>query len=435
MAEKLSDKMMRDLTGSQVTNAQQSLTTLQPQYQQLQDRLAQLRQEQVGIAQSGIDAPGNRERYTSVNSDLANTENQIKSLQDQISRQQSIISDPSQLMTAQDRDFVKGAKFGESVLGDEGLGRLGTDSEMMNIKGRLEEFAKGMSSEEMLAKKEIALQDINKQNLGSQRALQARLAQAGVKGAIGGSQLRDVAIAGLQQKTNLERDLMLQGREMERAGVQDLATFTGEVKKFDLGQAAKEKDIVLQSGMGLQQMGVAERSAQAQAEAERAAAAARSAAACFPKGTLVGTKYGLKPIEEIKPMDILHDGAIVQIVGKGVSDDLYKWRDIIITGEHCVLEDSGWLEVRHSKEAVKIDSPMIEVYNIFVTGHKLHVKGQVVADFASLYTLGGINAVINNQMQRLRKRGLSAISRVVEKVGMAISKIRDIAFNRNNNGN
>lgn len=437
MAEekKISERMLSDLTGNAVSSAQQQLGTLQPQYQQLQQKLADLQNQRWAMVNKGMgDDKLKLEQYGSLSSQVQDITKQLSPLQAQINAQQAIINDPSSTLSAQDRDFLKGARFGESILGD-GLGRLGTDPTMMEMEKRFKSLSEGMSSQEMLARKEQALQSINESNVGAQRALQARLAQAGVKGNIAGSQMRDVTIAGLQQKANLERDLMLQQREAERAGLQDYAKFTGEIKKFDLGQAAKEKDVVLQAGMGLSQMGVSERAAQAQAEAERAAAAARSAAACFIINTKVKMWDGTeKNIQDLKVMDRLSTGAYVQIKGEGISDDFYIWNNILMTGTHPIMEDGKWLEAQYSKNSTRIDVGTRTVYNIYCDTHKIEVNGFIVGDFASLWTLGGFSAIINNYFKKLQKRGLRYFGRMVEAMGLGSTPKRVTAKLRNHNG-
>lgn len=168
--------------------------------------------------------------------------------------------------TAMETDTEAGRKFGQQVLGD-GLGRT-TESTMQNLEG----FAKGMDSKSMLAAREKGMEGITSGVQSQQRALQASLARTGVKGSSAGAAQAGVLQSGIQARGNLERDLMLQNRDMQLQGTQAVQ----EAERFDLSQAAKEKNILLQSGLGFAGLGAAERGAKLSADAQRAASAASS---------------------------------------------------------------------------------------------------------------------------------------------------------------
>ena len=202
----------------------------------------------------------------------------ISRLQASLSGQQAIVDDPLRAADAKTRDIISGAQFGETVLGEEGLGRSTDSADVNQAMSQLREQSQGFSGAEALARREQAVGNLNQANQGQQRALQAQLARAGVRGGQAGAQVRDTAIAGLQQRGNLERDLFLQGEEAKRTGTAAFAQAAGEQSKFDIGQASKEKNIVLQSGLGFAQLGAAERGAKIQAEATKAAAASQAAA-------------------------------------------------------------------------------------------------------------------------------------------------------------
>jgi hypothetical protein len=177
-------------------------------------------------------------------------------------------------ITDQDKDIIRGSQFGEAVLGEEGLGRLGRDETMEAMEAQAAELAKGFSSEEMLARKEKGIEGIQGSVASQSRAAQAALARSGVKGQAAGAQLGNIAMSGVQARGNLERDLMIANRE---AQVQGLAAQRGVHQealantKFDLSQAAKEKKMVLASGLGIAGLGASERGAKLSADAAIAA--------------------------------------------------------------------------------------------------------------------------------------------------------------------
>lgn len=436
MAEekKLSARLTQQYTGGKVADIQSKLAALQPQMQDWQSKIAAQEQSISDIGGGTANEPHLSSRRMQTiegrRTELSQMQQNLRNLQSQQSQYQSQLADPSSLLSDRERDQIRGATFGETLLGEEGLGRLGTDVTMQGIGERFKSLSKGFSSEEQLARREQALEGLQGQEQAQQRALQARLARAGVKGGQAGAQTRDLAIAGMQQRSNMERDLLIANREAEASGLRDYAKFTGEVKKFDLGQAAKEKDIVLQSAMGESQIGSSERVAKAQADASARAAASRSAAACFPAGTLVDMKDGKMAIEDIEVGDELANGAYVQIVGEGSSNDFYLWRGTVVTGEHVVHDGTYWLKVKNATDAVSLDLPQQPVYNMYVEGNELTINENRVADFASLWTMGGINAWIYNGIKSVHRRGLRYFSKLVEKMGLGATPIKVTAKNR-----
>lgn len=194
------------------------------------------------------------------------------------------------------QDVIKGAQFGESVLGPEGLGRLGDSSKyqtkddgtMAAMKKRAAGLAEGFSSAEEQARREKSLETITSGTQSQSRAMQAAMARSGVKGQAAGAQMGNIAMSGVQARGNLERDLTIANRQAQLQGLQAQSGIHAQdtanqqfnvnqalgVDKFDLGQAAKEKNIVLQSGLGFGQMGTLERGADAASAATIAAARA-----------------------------------------------------------------------------------------------------------------------------------------------------------------
>ena len=63
---------------------------------------------------------------------------------------------------------------------------------------------------------------------------------------------------------------------MMRESTEKYGKSLGDIKSFDLGQVAKEKNIIMQSGFGFQQIGASDRAAKAQAESAAQQRAASS---------------------------------------------------------------------------------------------------------------------------------------------------------------
>lgn len=81
--------------------------------------------------------------------------------------------------------------------------------------------------------------------------------------------------------------------------------------------------------------------------------------ACFTKGTLVITKNGNKPIEDIQPNDFVktHKGweKVLSPVTNHFEDNLYKFTDIngvsfTCTPDHVILTNHGWITAERAYE-------------------------------------------------------------------------------------
>lgn len=266
------------------------------------------------------------------------------------------------------QDVISGAQFGEAVIG-EGLGRLGGET-IEGIQAKLAERAKGFTSQEETARREQALGTMGAQSEAQRRALQASLARSGVKGgAAAQAQLAQAAQAG-QQRANFERDFILQQRAAEGQALQQQAEFESGLQQFNLGQAAKEKNIALQTGLGFAGIGAQERGAKLAANAAAAAAQAQQGGSsggliggvvggvkkifCHEENTEVLMKDGsFKKIGNLKLGDELELGGRVTMKADMINQyDTYIYNGEIITGSHYILENMQWIMVKDSENAI-----------------------------------------------------------------------------------
>jgi len=285
---------------------------------------------------------------------------------------------------ARTQDLIKGAQFGESVLGPDGLGRMGVDPAQAAIEAQAKELSQGYSSAESLARQEKGMEGIQGTTQAQSRAAQAQMARSGVKGQAAGFNLAQISASGVQARGNLERDLMIENRAAQErglAGYGEAVKMRQEQEKFDIGQAAKEKDIALQAGLGFAQMGSTERGAAAAAKAQVASARAGRAKSCFAEGTKIKMANGsLKNIEDIKLGDCLHLGGIVYGMQQGLTDQIYKYKDVLITGSHAVFEKE-WVRVANSPYA-ELEEGIYKVYNLSTSDHRIITeKDFMFADF------------------------------------------------------
>jgi hypothetical protein len=370
-------------------------------------------------------------------------------------------------------DMEAGTRFGIGILGDEGLGRLEGREDIERLRGQYAEQLKaaqdraaqsvdigeerlgdiesrlraiadqGLSTQEAQAKRERAFQDIQRATQTQSRQAQALLSRAGVRGAVAGRQLLDIESQGAQRRSEISRDIFLESEAVRRQGLANLAQFgvqrsnlelgreaaeqrrqefassaltdqagfVSQVATFDLGQAAKEKDILLQSGLGFAQIGQSERSGQAQA-----AAVAAQRPACFLPGQHVEMEDGsTKAIENLKVGDIVKEGGKVLVVGHGEADEIFTHGSLRITGDHAIHDGKGWVQIKHLKQPKYFIKKPVKVYNLITENHKLIVEGQLCGDWYDPKTIDGLRGLLYNtkcailnkvriSVQRLSKR-------------------------------
>ena len=183
-------------------------------------------------------------------------------------------------------DIATGEKFAGKVLG-EGLGRLSTQPGIQDALEAQRALLGGLSAPEMQAQRDIATQGIQGATESARRRLAAAQARAGVRGATAGAQQMGILGQGIQARQNMEQQLLLADRAAKSKAAEELLAGQGAVSKFDLAQAAREKQARLAGGLGFAQLGSAERSGTMGAQAAIAAAQAQK-----PSGGLLGGVLG-----------------------------------------------------------------------------------------------------------------------------------------------
>lgn len=315
---------------------------------------------------------------------------ELSSVNSQISAQEA----SNKALTSTDeykrgQDLVKGAEFGGAVLGEEGLGRLGTDTEVQETLGRFKDIAdKGLSRQELAAERAQATRSIDSSTQTASRGLQAKLAKMGVKGSVAGQQLVQAEMQGAQQKADLSQNLFLKSEQIKREGLKDFSQRQGDIKTFDLGQSAKEKDIIMQSGLGFAQMGSSERTAKYAAEqsAKASVASARaSKPSCFVGSTLLKDLDGKEiKFEDLQPGIMLKDNNLVMGVSKHLAvDDLYYFKGTKVTGCHFVFSNGNFVQVKNAVGAEKIEYDVDEVYvyNIITSSGVVEINNELFSDW------------------------------------------------------
>lgn len=125
---------------------------------------------------------------------------------------------------------------------------------------------------------------------------------------------------------------------------------------------------------------------------------------CFCEGTMVDTVTGVKDVKDIEVGDVLSDGSVVYSKGVALSDDIYDYNGIKVTGSHAVLHNREvWARVENTG-AKKLDLEE-KVYFLSNTSHKLYIEDMIFADYdeiddAHLYNDEQILELLNEKIRR-----------------------------------
>lgn len=273
----------------------------------------------------------------------------------------------------------KGIQTGLEILGPDGLERMGDDRDVQEVLRRKKKIAdEGISSAE---REQMRARMAQQMGQAQQMAgFQLGGALGGAKGAGVAAQQRSLAAQGLAARAGIESDIFLAQESAKRQGLESYASSLGEVKTFDIGQAAKERDIMFQSIMGYEQMESAEKAAQMQADA-----AAKRSGGCHIAGTKVlMADHTYKNIEDIKIGDEVMLGGKVMGCGSLLSNEtFYTLNDEVFTQSHLVFDPTTELYNRADESVhctkYKEDVEMV-VYPIF-TENRCYVTSFVSGDF------------------------------------------------------
>lgn len=144
-------------------------------------------------------------------------------------------------------DAVRGKEFADKVLGkDFKLDRLSEDSEIQDIKNRLEKNTR-LSSEEKLARQETAYNALASSEQTQSRSMLKQLSAAGVRGGAAAGAIGQLAQQQAIGRREIAQNLYLQEQGFERDALDKYAQFQTQTKQFDIGQAEKEANMILQT--------------------------------------------------------------------------------------------------------------------------------------------------------------------------------------------
>lgn len=105
---------------------------------------------------------------------------------------------------------------------------------------------------------------------------------------------------------------------------------------------------------------------------------------CYATGTSIKMSDGkYKKIEKLEIGDEVELGGKVLGIGETVPEELYKYKDVLVTGPHMVLEDGKFIRVKNSKLGKKSKNRSgIKVHPIVTEKHLLVTKTHIGCDLS-----------------------------------------------------
>jgi len=107
---------------------------------------------------------------------------------------------------------------------------------------------------------------------------------------------------------------------------------------------------------------------------------------CFAAGTPITMEDGtIKPVEQVDLFDSCKIGGIVNGKGVVLSEELYDYRGVNVTGSHAVYEDGKWIRVKDSILSIKLQlDDTVKVYIVNNVDHVLLVNDIIFADYGEV---------------------------------------------------
>lgn len=274
----------------------------------------------------------------------------------------------------------RGMKLASTVIGPDGLERLSDDRDVQEVLRRKKKMAdEGIG---------LAEREAMRTNMAAQMGQAAQMAGFQMGGSLGGAkgagiaaQMRSMNQANMMAQAGIERDIFLQNEQVKRSGLESYASSLGDVKTFDIGQAAKERDIIQSSIMGYEQMDSAERSAKIAADAEIAKAKAQ----CHAKGTKVlMSDNTYKNVEDIKIGDEVMYGG--KVLGRGevyAREDMYTLNGEFFSASHLLFNESQGIYMRadESNQCEKVETEQDFIVYPMITENKCYFTSFMSGDF------------------------------------------------------
>jgi len=164
------------------------------------------------------------------------------------------------------QDLTRAKKAAGQLVEKDTFGKMGESQAIQDIIRQRRQLSQGLTAPEMADLRSQGRAQISGATQAQSRALRAAQARAGVKGATAGRQQMDVLSQGAQAQQQLETDLIMRDRAAREQGLAGLENIVTGTTQFDIGQAANQKLLGLQTATGLASLASADRAALLQQE-------------------------------------------------------------------------------------------------------------------------------------------------------------------------
>lgn len=104
---------------------------------------------------------------------------------------------------------------------------------------------------------------------------------------------------------------------------------------------------------------------------------------CFSGKTPINTYNGLINIEDLTFSDILQDNNKIITIHKFINNnDMYNYKNIIVSGSHLVYENNKWIRVKYSNISYKVDYNEPYIYCLTTTSKIINIYDINFSDFS-----------------------------------------------------
>lgn len=142
---------------------------------------------------------------------------------------------------------------------------------------------------------------------------------------------------------------------------------------------------------------------------------------CFDENTKINMNKGKKYIKNIKIDDILENKNKIKSILKFSSNNInmYNYKNIIVSGEHIILEDKKWIKIKDSNKSRKIEEyNKKNIYCLITEDSTIKINNEIFKDYN-----GTNNEKINENIYKLMRKYINK-----EEIN------GDINYENNNNG-
>ena len=138
---------------------------------------------------------------------------------------------------------------------------------------------------------------------------------------------------------------------------------------------------------------------------------------CFLAGTPITMADGtIKPVEQVDLGDEVAVGGLVFGTGKFLTDDLYDYKGIKVSGSHMVKEDGAWMRVRDTKHGKSLGNDEVKVYVFGTENRRILIKDTLFTDYFDGFEQQGLETLGEKYFRQWREHAHNSIGLVDEQI-------------------